>query len=117
MAFHPLTMVAPASFDSSVQAFHVMCEDDIGFDKFTTGRRGVIGVPLRFPSMPKSCANTIGRGFRQDIDQLIHRSAFQSFVGQGNGRVHSFTWFQTSIRHSFTSPMNTNQSFEEVHIG
>ncbi len=51
MVFSSLTMVTATSFDNTVQAFHVMRENDIGFDKFTTSYHGIIGMTLRFTTV------------------------------------------------------------------
>jgi|GEM_PF-3527991 len=64
LAFSFPKMVVGICFYRSVQAFRIMREDNIGFDKFTTGGHGIIGVLLSFPGVLKTLANAIGHGIR-----------------------------------------------------
>ena len=104
------------SANKAVQIFYVMREDDIVFDISTTFRHGVFSMLFPFVRLLKKFTNTFSHSFRQDINQLIHRSAFQSLIGQGNGRVYGYTRLQTGIGRSFTGAMNANERFEKVHI-
>ena len=102
--------------NKAVQSFYVMGEVDIGFDILTTLLHGFFSIFLLFARLLKTFTNAFSHGFRQDIDQLIHRSTFQSLVGQGHRWVDRCTWFQTGIGCAFTGTMNTNERLEKVHI-
>ena len=64
MAFILLAMVATISFDNSVHSFHVVCKNNVGFDKFTTSCHRVTDMFFCFASMLKTFTDTICHGFR-----------------------------------------------------